>query len=181
MGELVFKIAQESDEFEQIHRLNYLTFVEEIPQHSPNPQGRLVDKFHHENTYFIALADRRVVGMICARDKRPLSLDQKLENLDSYLPQHRALCEFRLLAVEKEYRAPRVFQGLLRSMAEYSMAKGYDLAIMTGTTRQLRLYKHLGFEPFGPLVGTDDARFQPMYITLSAYHELRARSRLLDN
>ena len=31
-----FKIASEESEFEQIFRLNYKTFVEELPQHPPN-------------------------------------------------------------------------------------------------------------------------------------------------
>ena len=181
MSPLVFKAATQPEEFEQIHRLNYQTFVEEIPQHHANPNGMLVDKFHDENTYFIALDDSRLVGMICVRDKRPFSLDQKLENLDSYLPPHRSLCEFRLLAVARDYRAPRVFQGLMRRMADYCESKRYDLAIMTGTTRQLKLYRHLGFEPFGPLVGAEEARFQPMYMTFAAYHELRSRTRMLDD
>jgi len=37
--ELIFKIASEDWEFEQIHRLNYRTFVDEIPQHAPIPRG----------------------------------------------------------------------------------------------------------------------------------------------
>ena len=53
---LQFKIATEEWEFEQIHELNYRTFVEEIPQHQPAEQPRLVDKFHEENTYLICLA-----------------------------------------------------------------------------------------------------------------------------
>ena len=47
---LQFKIATEDWEFEAIHRLNYKTFVEEIPQHEQNAEERLVDKFHAENT-----------------------------------------------------------------------------------------------------------------------------------
>jgi hypothetical protein len=43
---LVFKAATEDWEFELIHRLNYRTFVEEIPQHQASPTHRLVDKFH---------------------------------------------------------------------------------------------------------------------------------------
>ena len=52
----VFKFANEDWEFEQIHRLNYRTFVEEIPQHHASPTHRLVDKFHAENTYLICLS-----------------------------------------------------------------------------------------------------------------------------
>ena len=52
---LRFKLADDSAEFEAIHRLNYRTFVEEIPQHPPNEAKRLVDRFHAENTYAICL------------------------------------------------------------------------------------------------------------------------------
>ena len=83
---LVFKTATEDWEFEQIHRLNYKTFVEEIPQHRASPTQRLVDKFHEENTYLICLCGRKLAGMLAARGSRPFSLDQKLEHLDGFLP-----------------------------------------------------------------------------------------------
>ena len=38
---LIFKVASEDWEFEQVHTLNYKTFVEEIPQHEANPDGLL--------------------------------------------------------------------------------------------------------------------------------------------
>src|SRR5882762_8453360 len=109
---LVFKIATEDWEFDLIHQLNYRTFVEEIPQHPTSPLKRLVDKFHAENTYIICLSGRRLVGMLAARGQRPFSLDQKLENVDSYLPTGRKICEIRLLAVEKKFRGAQVLQGI---------------------------------------------------------------------
>ena len=179
MGALRFKIAVEPEEFEQVHRLNYRTFVEEIPQHTPNHERRLVDKFHAENTYFIVLDAGQVVGMICARDTRPFSLDFKLGNLDSYLPPHSFICELRLLAVAKNHRTPKVFQGLMRAVADYCEKKGYDLAIGSGTTRQAKLYRHLGFTPFGPLVGNGDILFQPMSITAERFREWKNETMLL--
>src|SRR5437588_8616173 len=101
---LVFKFATEDWEFEQIHRLNYKTFVEEIPQHQASPSHRLVDKFHSENTYLICLCGQKLAGMLAVRGTRPFSLDQKLPNLDSLLPAGRKTCEIRLLAIEKKYR-----------------------------------------------------------------------------
>ena len=86
---LVFKLATEDWEFEQIHRLNYRTFVEEIPQHQPSAHQRLVDKFHAENTYLICLSHQKLVGMLAVRGQRPFSLDHKLPQLDSYLPPGR--------------------------------------------------------------------------------------------
>jgi len=168
---LQFKVASEDWEFEQIHQLNYRTFVEEIPQHQPSGTPRLVDKFHNENTYLICLANNRIVGMIAARGRRPFSLDQKLPNLDSYLPPGRRTCEIRLLSVEKAFRNSQVFRGLTALMWQYGLEHGYDLGVISGTTRQQRLYRHLGFVPFGPLLGTGEATFQPMYLTLENFEK----------
>ncbi|MBZ5497539.1 MAG: aminotransferase class V-fold PLP-dependent enzyme [Acidobacteriia bacterium] len=174
---LSFKIATDQSEFEQIHKLNYQAFVVEIPQHPPNAERLLVDRFHGENTYVICKCGDRVLGMTAIREKRPFSLDQKLEGLESFLPEHRAVCELRLLAVDREHRNSRVFQGLLLKVCDYCEGRGYDLAVMSGTIRQLKLYHQLGFVPFGPLVGSGEALFQPMYLTLNAYQGLKARSR----
>ena len=174
---LTFKFATEDWEFEQIHRLNYKTFVEEIPQHQASPTQRLVDKFHAANAYLICLSNRKLAGMLAVRGTRPFSLDQKLPNLDSYLPAGRSVCEIRLLAVDKTLRGVRggqVLQGILALLWQHGVEKGYDLAIISGTTRQFKLYQHLGFVPFGPLLGTGDAQFQPMYVTLETF-EVTAR------
>jgi aspartate aminotransferase-like enzyme len=168
---LQFKIASEDSEFEQIHQLNYKTFVEEIPQHQPSASPRLVDKFHAENTYLICLCGGQLVGMMAVRGNRPFSLDQKLAKLDEYLPGRQKPCEVRLLAVEKEFRSGQVFRGLLALLWQHGLECGYDLAVISGTTRQTRLYRHLGFVPFGPLLGTGDAMFQPMYITLKTFED----------
>jgi aspartate aminotransferase-like enzyme len=174
---LTFKVATEDWEVEQIHRLNYKTFVEEIPQHQPSASQRQVDKFHAENTYLICLQGRKLVGMLAVRGARPFSLDQKLEKLDSYLPPNRIICEIRLLAIEKKFRGARggqVLQGILALLWQHGVEKNYGLAIISGTTRQFKLYQHLGFVPFGPVVGSGDAQFQPMYVTLETF-EVTAR------
>ena len=177
---LTFRVASEEWEFKQIHQLNYRTFVEEIPQHASNTQQLLVDKFHHENRYLIALDDATLIGMVAVRDQRPFSLDGKLNNLERYLPPHRSIFEIRLLAIAKRYRQPRVFAGLLHLLAQYHNETNHDLAVMSGTLRQSRLYKHLGFEPFGPLVGDEDAPYQPMYLTLSAFEKMAAKNRFFS-
>jgi hypothetical protein len=65
--------------------------------------------------------------------------------------------------------------GLLNRIGEYGLEKGYDMALISGTVRQLRLYEHLGFVPFGPRVGTPEAQFQPMYLTREAFLESTRR------
>lgn len=175
-GRLSYKIAAEEDEFEQIHRLNYRTFVEEIPQHAANAEGRLVDRFHEQNCYVIALDQRRLVGMVALRGERPFSLDAKLPDLDAHLPPGRRWCEIRLLAVEPAYRGTAVFARLVRELAREGLRRGYDAALISGTTRQLRLYRHFGFQPFGPLTGAGAAQFQPMMLFLETFADQPARS-----
>jgi aspartate aminotransferase-like enzyme len=169
---LVFKIASENWEFEGIHRLNYKTFVEEIPQHQRNPEERLVDKFHAQNTYAICLHGDQLVGMVTGRAQRPFSLDQKLPNLDSHLPAGHRMIEVRLLSVEKEYRNGFVFSRLVGLLAQHFREQGYDLAVISGTMRQKKLYRHLGFVAFGPAVGAGEAQFQPMYLTLETFLQM---------
>ena len=161
-----YKRATEPWEFEQIHRLNYQTFVEEIPQHSPNSEGWLIDKFHEENTYFVCLDGNRVAGMVAARGKRPFSLDEKVKNLDDFLPAGESVCEVRLLAVEPEFRHTNLFAGLFKFAAEECIRQGYTLGVVSGTLRQTRLYSRLGFVSFAEPVGSAEERYQPMYLTL---------------
>ena len=169
--EIHFRIASEAWEFEQIHRLNYHTFVEEIPQHRPNLERRLVDKFHSENTYGIAVRELQTIGMLAWRARRPFSLDGKLQSLDSYLPAGRSLCEIRLLAVRKEFRRGLIFRGLLSLLADHFSKSGYDLGLISGALSQRKLYQHLGFVPFGPVLGAGAALFQPMYLSLEEFME----------
>lgn len=169
---LTFRIAREEWEFEAIHRLNYKTFVEEIPQHRQNLEQRLVDKFHAENTYAICLHEDQLVGMVTGRSQRPFSLDQKVPDLDTHLPPGRRVLEVRLLSVEKDYRNGFVFSRLVGLLAQHFKDLGCDLAIISGTLLQQKLYKHLGFVPFGPVVGAGEAQFQPMYLTLETFLQM---------
>ncbi|WP_062105700.1 aminotransferase class V-fold PLP-dependent enzyme [Bacillus niameyensis] len=167
---LIFKLASEPFEFEQIEKLNYQTFVEEIPQHEKNQAGMLRDQFHDENTYIIGLKEKQLVGMICVRSNRPFSLDRKIGEVEQHLPvQVNRPCEIRLLAVDPAYRNGRVFMGLTQGLIRYCLKMGYDAALISGTTREQKLYKQLGFQPFAYLTGDAQAAFQPMYLTKAIF------------
>jgi hypothetical protein len=132
----------------------------------------LIDKFHRENTYLICLCGDRLIGMSALRSTRPFSLDSKLSNLDTYLPTARSLGEIRLLAVERNHRNGRVFCGVLTLLVDHLRQRSHDLIVISGTARQQKLYANLGFVPFGPLVGTAEAQYQPMYVS---FQRLNAR------
>jgi aspartate aminotransferase-like enzyme len=166
----VYKIARTESEFEKIHALNYKTFVEEIPQHEVQKDKKRVDPFHSENTYLICVKDEKLIGMIAVREKRPFSIDKKLGNIESLLPNKpNKPVEIRLLAVEKEFRNGKVFFGLAQLLARYCLKEGYDIGVISGTTREEKLYSQLGFQPFAEKIGTEEALYQPMYLTKETF------------
>ncbi|MDQ0217321.1 aminotransferase class V-fold PLP-dependent enzyme [Peribacillus cavernae] len=178
---LIYKIASERDEFEQIYKLNYQTFVEEIPQHSRNEHLRLVDRFDHENTYIIVKKKEEVVGMISVRANRPFSLDDKIANLDDYLPEGACPCEIRLLSVKEEFRKSYVFYKMVDLLVSHCLERKYNMAIISGVERQLRLYKRIGFQPFASLIENGDARFQPMFLTKEQFESSTKAFRRMMN
>lgn len=166
------KIARSKKEFTEIAKLNYETFVEEIPQHQTNVHGVRVDPFHKENLYIIALKNDELIGMIAIRDERPFSLDQKVGPIENLLPEDAKtgkLCEIRLLAVKKAHRNGRVFFLLAGALSDYAYKKGYSAAVISGTVREEKLYRQMGFEAFAAPVGTNEARFIPMVLTRGRY------------
>ena len=119
----IYRIAREPWKFEQIHRLNYRTFVEEIPQHPPNLDGRLVDQLIARSTPFVSSGGTAVDRHGHDLGERPFSLDQKLPNLDAYLPPANKPCEVRLLMIELRHRQGRVFGELLVRAVRWVGAK----------------------------------------------------------
>ncbi|WP_409305176.1 aminotransferase class V-fold PLP-dependent enzyme [Peribacillus sp. SCS-155] len=179
---LVYKIADQNDEMEQIYSLNYRTFVEEIPQHPRNGTSTLVDRFDSENTYIIAKKADEVVGMIAVRGTRPFSLDQKIPNLDDYLAADSNPCEIRLLSVKEKFRKSYVFYKLVGVLVSYCLKQGYNMALISGVEQQLSLYRKIGFIEFGTMLSNGNARFQPMYLSREQFARYSmAFSRLMEN
>ena len=165
---LIWKRLSEPWELEQVYRLKHRTFAEEIPQHPERADRRLVDERLAASAPFVAVAEGRVVGMVAVALQRPFSVDEKVPNLDTYLPPHRKPCEVRLLAVEPGRRQGVVFAGLLSRVIEYGRSEGCDLAVISGIESQAKLYRHLGFVVFGPPIGTPEAPYRAMYVTWDA-------------
>jgi GNAT superfamily N-acetyltransferase len=183
MSGYTVRLATEPEEFEQIHALNYRTFVEEVPQHEPNPERLLVDRFHDENTYVVCKVGDVVVGMVCVRDRRPFSIDEKIGPFEDHLPPDVPVparpCEIRLLAIEPGHRGGRVIFGLLSRLLRLGLERGYDFALMSGRPANMALYRALGFRPFGPMTGSPEAPFQPMYATAELFAIAQGRGRLI--
>lgn len=161
-----FKVASSKMEFEQIARLNYQTFVEEIPQHNANNEHLLVDKMHKKNFYIVGKKGARVIAMVALNQKRPFSLDQKIPDLDSYIPADKKLCEVRLLSISPDFRKGKILAGLLGQIGRYVIKNKIDYLLISGTTRELKMYRAFGFKPFYRLVGKEGAWYQPMMLKI---------------
>ncbi|MBP5616892.1 MAG: glycerol-3-phosphate acyltransferase [Elusimicrobiaceae bacterium] len=163
-----FKVAKNSDEFDQIARLNYQTFVEEIPQHATNQKHSLTDKMHDKNRYIIAKKGGQVIGMVALNEKRPFSLDQKIPNLDDYIPPHYTrLCEVRLLSIKSQFRKGKILAGLIKAICKYVLKNDVECLLISGTTRELKMYRSFGFKSFYQLVGKEGAWYQPMMLEIT--------------
>jgi len=110
-----------------------------------------------------------VVGMVCVRDRRPFSLDEKIgpfeDHLPAGVPAPACPCEIRLLAIDPAHRGARVILGLFAQLLRLGLERDYDFALMSGRPANMTLYRGLGFRPFGPPTGTTEAPYQPMYAT----------------
>lgn len=56
----------------------------------------------------------------------------------------------------------------MNELVKFCTGHDYDFMLISATVRQLKLYGHIGFVPFGPLVGTPEAPYQPMYLSREA-------------
>jgi aspartate aminotransferase-like enzyme/N-acyl-L-homoserine lactone synthetase len=166
VGRYLFKRAETTDEIEQVHQLNHRTFVGELQQYADDGAGRLVDKFHHKNVYFIALRDDRVVGMIGVHGEPPFSVASRLpEPAILERPGVRPV-EVRLLAVDPAERNGPIAYGMMALFYEYASAHHYTDVYISAVAERTSLYEGIGFRPIGPPVACGQASFVPMTISV---------------
>lgn len=177
LGRYQFKRADSDDEIEQIHRLNYRTFVEEIPQHTADEPGRLVDKFHAKNTYFVAVSNGCVVGMLSVHDQPPFSVASRLSDPTILDRPGKRQMEVRLLAVEPVQRGGPVMIGLLWMALEYAQRQ-YDEVYISGVVERVPMYERLGFRPLGPAVADGTAAFVPMRVSFPLDEQVAKLARM---
>lgn len=167
LGSYRFKAANRPEEVEQIHRLLHRTFVFEIGQYPDSGAGRHVDKFHHKNTYFVAMREGQVKGMLAVHNQPPFSVADALacrEVLERLCPK---LLEVRLLAVEEEERGRQVLAGFMWLVHQYAVGKDYRYLTISGLLERQTMYRRMGFRPLGAPVQRGEAYFVPMLLDVT--------------
>jgi aspartate aminotransferase-like enzyme len=179
IGNYLFKQAETPEEFEQIHRLNYRTFVGEIPQHADPGTGKLIDKFHAKNAYLIVLRADRVVGMLSTHDQPPFSIADRLSDPSILHQPGLKPLEVRLLAIEPQERNSMLFFGLIWTLYNHAQTGGYTHLFISGVENRVDLYHRLGFEALGPAVPCGQSSFVPMALTIGKLPDKIARMKQL--
>jgi aspartate aminotransferase-like enzyme len=170
MNDVQFKQAETAEEIEQIHRLNHRIFAEEVGQHAPTPDGRLVDKFHARNCYFVAKCRGEIVGMVSAHGGPEFSIASRLKDI-GLLKTMRAPLEIRLLAILPELRSQSILAGLFWQVRNYARENRHSDLLISGIVERLSMYEKLGFRAMGPAVRCGHAEFVPMRLSLDAEND----------
>jgi hypothetical protein len=171
LGGYSFRPAQSPEEHEQILQLLHRTFVLEVRQDADMGTGRLIDKFHHKNTYIVAVHQRRICGIVAVHDKPPFSAGGALDGegiLERLCPK---LLEVRRLSVAPAERSGLVFAGLIWSVYEYARRGGYRYLVISALLERQGMYEKLGFRPLGGAVRKGEAYFVRMLVDLSLLPE----------
>src|SRR3954462_1370861 len=87
----------------------------------------------------------------------------------SHVDQLSAAISARLLGLGlRNHRTPQCSPSR-RVSPRNTTSHGYDLAVVSAFLGQMELYRHIGFKPFGRIVGIKPTQFQPMYLTADAF------------
>ncbi|HEX4311146.1 MAG TPA: aminotransferase class V-fold PLP-dependent enzyme [Acidobacteriaceae bacterium] len=171
MTKLLFRQAVSAADLEQIHALNHRVFAEEIAQHGRHPSGLLVDRFHEQNRYFVALREDVVIGMISAHPGPEFSVRRRLPDA-SLLESLPCPIEVRLLAIEPKERNRTVLAGLLWQAYDYALSGGYSHLLISAISTRQAMYQKMGFHALGPAVPEGEASFVPMLMTLDEHRRV---------
>jgi hypothetical protein len=74
--------------------------------------------------------------------------------------------------VEREWHGSAVVADLTRRLERECLARDLGMLIVSATSRRHRLYRHFGFEAFGPIAGRERVWFQPMRLGRQRFDEL---------
>ena len=162
-----FRPPGSPEDWQAIRRLNHRIFAEEVAQHDATPEGLLVDPLESRSRFVIALHSAECVGMVCAHDDGPYSVESKLDDPSVLETLERPLIEVRLLAIDPGHRNGMVLAGLLGGLLESALETGQGTLLISGIAQREAMYRRMGFIPIGPQVRRGHAHFLPMALSLS--------------
>ena len=177
MSDVEFREARTVEEIDQLQRLNYRTFSEELGQHGQRADGVLADRFHETNRYFVAVECGAVIGMVSLNVTPPFSIEKRLPQGIAVADVAARPCEVRLLAIEPRARGGVVVAGLFWQVFDAARRDGRSHMLISGVTGRGAMYEELGFRTLGPAIAEGQASFVPMALDLNDVALLRKSER----
>lgn len=161
---MIFKMPETEREYEGMWALNHAVFAEEIGQHAIRPEGRLVDKFHAKNIYYVSENEAgEVVGMVAAHWSEPYSVVGHFGDGLARFIRSGHTAEIRLLCFFPEYRKRIYAVRLALEMLLHLHRLRLDSVVICGIAAQKKFYEHIGFQAVGKPVISGRAEFFPMF------------------
>jgi histidinol-phosphate/aromatic aminotransferase/cobyric acid decarboxylase-like protein/N-acyl-L-homoserine lactone synthetase len=145
-----------------IHELRHRVYAEELGQHLPNAEGRLVDGLDGDNVYLVAArgADRFGFVSVTPPWAGRYALDKYLNRAELPLLDEADVFEVRLLTVEPDARAGAAGALLMYAALRWIASRGGRRVVAMGRADLLGMYRAAGLRPVGRTVRSGAVDFE---------------------
>ncbi|MER7482485.1 histidinol-phosphate transaminase [Streptomyces sp. NPDC126510] len=145
-----------------IHELRHRVYAEELGQHVPNAEGRLVDGLDGDNVYLVAARDAGRVGFVSVTPPWAgrYGLDKYLTRAELPLLDEADVFEVRLLTVEPDARAGAAGALLMYAALRWIASRGGRRVVAMGRADLLGMYRAAGLRPVGRTVRSGAVDFE---------------------
>ncbi|MEU3891605.1 histidinol-phosphate transaminase [Streptomyces sp. NPDC029041] len=145
-----------------IHQLRHRVYAQELGQHVPNAEGRLVDGLDGDNVYLVAArgADRAGFVSVTPPWAGRYGLDKYLSRAELPLLDEADVFEVRLLTVEPDARAGAAGALLMYAALRWIASRGGRRVVAMGRADLLGMYRAAGLRPVGRTVRSGAVDFE---------------------
>jgi N-acyl-L-homoserine lactone synthetase len=176
------KLAQTSDELDQIFRVRHRVFVEEDGYMAQRPERRIYDRFDAFPTTanVIAIADGRVVGGIRYVEPAPVGLpvDDYFDFTPYLPPAPSRVGACGMLVLEKEYRGQPRLTFAMNGMGYYwAVSRGLTHIVGAANPEREASFRKVGYTSVAPEFFHTQKRLRVLPMILDLQH---MNDRLLD-
>ncbi|MEW2615574.1 aminotransferase class I/II-fold pyridoxal phosphate-dependent enzyme [Streptomyces sp. NPDC047880] len=149
------------DDMPWIHELRHRVYAEELGQHSPRADGRLVDGLDGDNVYLVAARGAERVGFVSVTPPwvGRYGLDKYLTRAELPLLDEADVFEVRLLTVEPGARNGAAGALLMYAALRWIASRGGRRVVAMGRTDLIGMYRAAGLRPVGRTVRSGAVAF----------------------
>lgn len=159
---MIVKLADLKDR-EEIYKLRYAIYAEELHQHRENEEKMLKDALDELNTYVVVRIDGNISGFVC------ITPPGKTYGLDKYIGREKYpyiydnMYEGRLFTVLKEYRGSPTAILLAFSFFRFVEEQNGENIMTYGRIDLVDFYKKMGLADLGETLKSGEVEFRLMF------------------